>query len=287
MSKLRDQVILHASIDTYAKKLFITKKRREYEILKVVLSSLFVYLQFQIPTDYRYDAFFASILGNDSLDFNNDVRIISWNYDFQVEMAFSQFSMNKDLKENQTFLNVFPDGMALSDYSERFSIFKINGTTAFINKPFHLHSDDLVKNFDPIDKNELLRLCIWYYIAAIERDDIAKSTLSFAWESFDKGEFGNVIKTACQTVDGTTALVVIGYSFPYFNRRVDKLLLAHILKNPAAKIYIQDLNPKNIIEKLNSVLPRKTLPDLIIPIEAYNTTDPNQTKDQFFLPPEL
>ena len=52
----------HASVDTLAKKLYLTKKPKELFKLKLALSAFFVLEELKGKTDYRYDAFYASIL---------------------------------------------------------------------------------------------------------------------------------------------------------------------------------------------------------------------------------
>jgi hypothetical protein len=43
-------------------------------------------------------------------------------------------------------------------------------------------------------------------------------------------------------------LVIIGYSFPFFNREVDNALFMQMTS--LKKIYIQDVNPQNIYETM-------------------------------------
>lgn len=54
----------HASIDTYAKKLFLKRDNRTLKKLKIALSIFFVFEQARNKPDNRYDTFFASILNN-------------------------------------------------------------------------------------------------------------------------------------------------------------------------------------------------------------------------------
>lgn len=52
-------------------------------------------------------------------------------------------------------------------------------------------------------------------------------------------------------VSGTTILVVIGYSFPFFNREVDKQIFNELNNRVLKKIYFQDpvLNGKQLISQ--------------------------------------
>ena len=78
-------------------------------------------------------------------------------------------------------------------------------------------------------------------------------------------------------IQEATALVVIGYSFPYFNRKIDRLIFENTphLK----KIYIQDKYPERIQQYITPVIPEDKLAVIkIIPLDDV---------EQFYLPPEL
>ncbi|HZE85068.1 MAG TPA: hypothetical protein VE035_12220, partial [Puia sp.] len=51
VASLIEKCRIHASIDTYAKKLFITQSDREYESLKAILTCFFLYEQMANPVD--------------------------------------------------------------------------------------------------------------------------------------------------------------------------------------------------------------------------------------------
>ena len=70
-------------------------------------------------------------------------------------------------------------------------------------------------------------------------------------------------------------LVIIGYTFPFFNRDTDRKILQYI--KPNTKIYIQDLNPERIKQSLMAVLPDFPEEQIFL----------RKDVDQFFLPPEL
>ncbi len=79
---------LHASIDTFAKKLYFKHDRKNLSVLKAVLSCFFVGEQSVRPVDYCYDNFFASVLQSDgfrAVSLPDDIRFLTWNYDLQLE----------------------------------------------------------------------------------------------------------------------------------------------------------------------------------------------------------
>jgi hypothetical protein len=92
----------HASVDTYAKKLFIRndeKAQRELSKLKATLSCYLLLEQSLNPVDKRYDSFFASILTSKSPAiplFPEAINIVNWNYDTQLEKSFKEFCEDLD-----------------------------------------------------------------------------------------------------------------------------------------------------------------------------------------------
>ena len=265
----------HASIDTYAKKLFISNQKDTYIFLKSILTIFFTYTQLTKPPDKRYDSFFASILKNNSTEFNNDIRIVSWNYDFQFEMAYSQYSRKTDFHENQIALNLYPDGIRPSKYKDGFSIFKINGTTSI----YDIANRETVNLFKTlhVDDEVNLRKRLLYFFLSMSTNKGFKPLLSFGWENTNENH-EELNKVTYNSINGCENLVIIGYSFPFFNREIDRQIFASISNGNPMKIYVQDLKPQNIIDKLDSVLPSEKRNHTFIPISSV---------DQFFLPHEL
>jgi hypothetical protein len=65
--------------------------------LKAVLSSFIIVVQARRGVDKRYDSFFASVLyrdGRRELKIPPNIRILTWNYDTQLEKAFYGFAEN-------------------------------------------------------------------------------------------------------------------------------------------------------------------------------------------------
>ncbi len=277
----------HASVDTYAKRLRLTAPYdsnaiRKYRGLKAILSSFFITKQFKSPVDYRYDSFLASILGNSHTDFPEHVRIITWNYDYQLELAFSMYSGKNTVSENQSLLRVNEIGRTDVD-SNQFSIFKLNGTTNFIKKNNGIDEVKYVyDSFSPPNDRDLCLKFTTLYNNVINDADNVRSSLSFAWESGWGNDTQEFLEKTENAIKDTNTLVVIGYSFPFFNRNVDKRLIS-AMGTSLKKVYIQDRNAGNVATNFASVLPAHF---------SYGTIpDPEVIKktwvDQFFLPPEL
>jgi hypothetical protein len=260
----------HASIDTYAKKLFITNANDDYSSLKITLSCFLVFIQSVRPPDKRYDSFFASVLKAHHLDFLSEIEVLSWNYDYQFEKAYSQFSGKNSLSDNQTPLQIYHSDFNMQNLEGKFAIFKINGSTGFTN-PGEIQTNYLLDKFELLPEQELVKRLAWFYLVAMK--GVIVSRLSFAWE---KRQVPG-LKVACERIKQSKALVIIGYSFPFFNRDVDRQILKAICEESIPKIYVQDKTPAPVISRLMAACPEGVVPD-VVAIDSV---------DQFYLPAEL
>lgn len=244
--------------------------------LKTITSLFFTYLQSLNKLDNRYDSFFASILGESYFDLPKDITIISWNYDNQFEIAYSKYSNITSVLEIEENLNVFHKGVRL-DYEnskDKFSIFKINGSTGIYIKDT---SDKvtLIKNFDEFGKENFFRDKILIPYLKFMEDPInhKRHSLSFAWEKnhFNKEMFESLFSR----VSDATQLIIIGYSIPFFNRKIDKDIFKSMPN--LKKIIIQDLNPNLIKQRIELLLETERKIDWVLNTDLY----------QFALPYEL
>ncbi len=234
----------HSSPDTFAKKLYLRKEMKSYERLKLIFSLFFVYEQTLKPPDKRYDAFFASILHSLHV-FPPNIRILSWNYDYQFEYAYSGFSGDSTLERNQAILKVLSK-YSQNDLPKDFAIFKLNGSAMLSAKTIQILQDNLGFT-KKIDKSFISFLVAWYAVAT----DFAeyRSPLAFAWEGISSGQV--FLNRVANDIEDTEVLVVIGYSFPFFNREVDRLLIKGMKK--LNKVYFQDLFPEALKERFLAI----------------------------------
>lgn len=260
-----------ASIDTLAKTLSVTSRTEELLKLKILMSIYFNYLELRGARDKRYNSFFANIIGTTWKELPPSVRILSWNYDFQFEYAFSHFSGERG-SANSSYLNI-KDRFGLdSEMENKFTIFKINGSasfeldgknfldpTSFLNSYTDIHHD-LLKKFGTLQ-------CILPN-AIIHTVNPPRSRLCYAWENDRK-----YVPKIKESIRATNCLVVIGYSFPFFNRAVDKELIGDL---KLSKVYIQDLYPEAAYERFLALRP-----DLKDKIEVLKNCE------QFLIPNEL
>lgn len=87
------QATLHYSVDTLAKKLFLTNKQDELWRLKAAMSAFFMIEQAASRAAPRYDSFFAAILEEPGKPptIPDHIWLLTWNYDRQFERAYHQY----------------------------------------------------------------------------------------------------------------------------------------------------------------------------------------------------
>jgi hypothetical protein len=238
------------SVDTFARKLKMSGKIDEYEKLKNILSFYFIIEQKRNLPDVRYDNFWASILKS-KLEFPDNIKIISWNYDFQLELTYQGFLGTDSLQTARKTLNV----SSLESFSfgepDCFGIFKLNGSATFssesVKKPNYW-----VDNFNDIEIDEFIKSVIESYERLQNNSMISNISnhLSFAWEHQDKEPFYAHLKKA---IGDTEILVVIGYSFPFFNRDIDKLILKDFMGDRLRKVYFQAPDAEDLRERFLAI----------------------------------
>lgn len=246
---LREKTKNHSSIDTYAKKLSLIKDHKQLEKLKIIFSTYLCLEQTNCKAELRYDTFFASILNDNISNFPNDIRIVTWNYDFQFEKAYSEFTQKVNLEENQELLGVFTKHSIRVGEEEKFKIIKLNGTTEFIHKPSNKNRNFSETIFDELNKETFDKI-LYRYIQVKNYPYDYLLGLSFAWEQPSQNKNNIVNFTKNETAD-TEILIVIGYSFPYFNKDVDKEILNNMIN--LKMVYFQSPDAENLKERFMSL----------------------------------
>ena len=248
----------HFSVDTFAKKLFIRGDLQKLKKLKAVLSAYLVIEQSRYHVDQRYDAFFASILDYEDYDISlpKHLRILSWNYDTQLEKAFYGFCEDKDITT---------DGVTFNKH-----VYRINGhcgtaPSGYVSEAFSATLNTAI-------------IPAWEAGIKLYNEHIAKSSspepkINFAWEDLTHTKLK---KVGSELLSDITSIVVIGYSFPYFNREIDN----HILEqcSNVSRIYLQC--PEGTHASIEERINKNLLPHDIEIIRVTNT-------DLFFIPDDF
>ena len=270
---LQQESARHATVDTFAKKLWLTGQDHSYLQLKRILSAYLMLEQMLNKPDKRYDAFFASILGNDAKDLPSNVRILSWNYDYQLELAFSEYLRSSSISdiEEHLFLDHKNYGIHGARKSDSFRVIKLNGSALLYNsKTKNIVNPFMNQGYQNVSLCSSKPQIAVSKVSDIIKDEQNDCALSFAWEALDPKFLDCVIKS----IQDADTLVIIGYSFPFFNRSVDKILFDSM--KDLKRIYIQDIDPDTIEQSVSNLL-----------TERHITIEKKYKTQQFFLPPEL
>jgi len=254
---LADESLHHFSVDTFAKKLFFRGAHKDLQKLKAALSAYLVIEQSMKHVDQRYDAFFASVLKSDSvqrISLPEHLCILTWNYDTQLEKAYYGFC--EDISK------VFTD-VTFNDH-----IYRINGHCG-TSQPGHL-GDPFRAALHTINKPA------WEEGIKLYNESLSsESEISFAWED----RTNTLLKNKGLTrLTGISDIVIIGYSFPYFNREIDRLIFEQIDPD-LRRVYLQypDDVHTSIKERLKNLLPTYDQLEII-------TISSNKKTDLFFIP---
>lgn len=299
------------NVDSFAKYLFHVGKRKLLHKLKVALT--FYFVRKQVPHDLantkretRYLNFITSIISEKHL-FPEHVKVLSWNYDYLLQNAASRFweeSFNEGdgaSSRAPAFVEYYPRcgytfQLTHKDFiDESCAALQLNGIAGLYvdqstrgNAIFKSIFLDIKNIFgiNPVPTSELLRIFHERYIRN-------EHLITFAWE---KGsETHRFLSNTSGFIDtltkDATILVVIGYSFPFYNREVDNKIF-EVLKPTLRKIYFQDpyingeflrkrysLPAQDVVSKTSSYTGVKIASG--VEIEHINITD------QFYIPIEV
>jgi len=264
ISELNNEFNFHSTPDTIAKKYFHSDKEKLKRLKRsVILFFLFEQTMLIAPRedgiyeketiDKRYDAFIAAILKPipEKIEIISNIKVLTWNYDLQFELAYSKY---KELKitaiQNEIQSNPKISNTAGSEFTNNsFSIVHLNGIaySTAENRPDYMGeviSDDFQR----------INYIVDVYHGMLSANSVPKNggieLLSFAWEKFNPDYTimeNDLLNKAFEIANDTDCLVINGYSFPTFNRLIDKRILKEMKK--LNKVYIQ--SPQyNDLEKI-------------------------------------
>jgi hypothetical protein len=274
----------HSTVDTLARKYHLqgSNKANELVILKTLLSLYFLHLQHNEKRfDLRYDSFVSTILDRDrfgSLALPKNIKVISWNYDIQFEIALKKYE-EKKLGNIQEQFGIHPSKSyhKTTKDIDSFGMVKLNGTAGlFLNKKKKVQDiDDIYAN--EIETEELLNM---FYSICRNGDLLISPFYRYSWENdietYDAlPNMKNFLNDyAKKIMKKSNHIVVIGYSFPPFNRKIDLELFNCLPEN--ATVYVQDTNPvrkKNIEDIFNNFEEKNIIVKFI------------EDVSQFYIPP--
>lgn len=236
------------SIDTYIKKQKLARDDKSYYEALLFLD-LFLIFKHVFSYDYkdpngkirklstldnRYDSLYVSILKEEKekVFFPKNLNIITWNYDLMFELALN-FLPGK-LIQNSKLINQNNDNNGLK-------ICRLNGSINDSNDTIEM-IENCQSTTDIHQKRSFFQEYLKLRIQTFEENNFQNESLDkikFAWDSID-----SEVERAKAIIKKTSNLVVIGYSFPTYNRLIDKEILDSLDGQNIENIYIQDL-PSN------------------------------------------
>lgn len=261
LDELSEELSDYNTIDNYARVLFQNKTVEndlKLRKLKSLLCGLFMFEQLKKKEpiinpftdlrkqdvdsikrtiDPRYKSFFAKVLHNNKL--NDQISIISWNYDLQIEIGIEN-NLGLSYAELNPSFDIFPHPAAkvktndFDIFSDFFGktpkVIKLNGTAGiFLNED----------QFSNIYQSQNLTFDEEYDILLNVHKEVSRyhkynPFIKFAWEK--DAQTQKAINYAKAIIDKTNLLVIIGYSFPDFNRNIDKQIFEG---NNISEIFVQ------------------------------------------------
>lgn len=284
LNKVCDEQV---SFDTYAKQLFHLKKWEEVKRLKLAIEMTLTFIQLysdsdkSMKLDNRYTNFLAAILPHNKPDLllPENLKILSWNYDWQFELALNEYTKINSLYELQQMLNTFGKNR-YNSLEKGFALIKLNGTAGFTvdkSDEFYPLTTKFPARFEECF-GDILVNHLNQKIYVENRRSNQFTGIYFAWEPTNFSPFPearDIVEVATNSTKETQVLVIIGYSFPIFNRRVDSKILKSMTE--LKKVYIQDpYAAEQTKERFLGIRP-----DLINDIVL------NKDKNQFVFPDEM
>lgn len=239
----------YESIDVYARALRVKNDFPALERLKATLGTYFLIEQLnQGKLDKRYKAFLASLYSRGL--FPPHVKILTWNYDFQLQLAaelYRKEEVSKDSSSGVTckspgLLNYYPPIGNVFPYhadnppNEGLDLIHLNGIAGIYNLKGSFDNRSI---FQRNDRGSLDVLLDEFTKTFKERTELM--TFCFEEGGTESCHFtGRRLRFAMEMVQGVNVLVVIGYSFPGVNKSFDeKIMEALAQSNSLHTVYVQ------------------------------------------------
>ena len=256
------------TIDTYARKLYLQKDFALLNFLKMSVSIFFDLWENFYEEKFRHnsplkkgehqnqntyyekiDSRYISLLsvflenGSNGIELNNDISFVTWNYDLQLEGAYKMF-LEKDREISFDEVdNYFP---FMQDSNRNNKIYHLNG-----HRGFYKNKDSLIPLRDFENYDEYWN-SIEHLYKGVQRSNLSfNNQIKYAWEQDSNPAWFSKVSKIFQN---TETLIIIGYSFPLFNRKIDQKLFSCLDPNLVKEIIYQDPhgNENRIKELLNN-----------------------------------
>lgn len=186
--------------------------------------------------DNRYRGFINSETNGDL--FPPNINFVSWNYDIQMELAYSRMKHSTSLYFSQKELQVFPSPAVFDEIDTKKSrIIKLNGTAGIY------YSDNQRNKIEnSIDQSKVFANSYIDFMIDIFHNNYNRITggypfFTFSFEEDTRNKNNLAISYANEILKQTNTLVIIGYSFHPANRNIDRQVFENSIN--LKKVYIQ------------------------------------------------
>lgn len=208
--------------------------------------------------DYRYESL-LSVIADKYHKIDDRFGFVSWNYDNQLELAVARvfnllirFELNGQIDEER--VNRIIDELLCRRFV------KLNGSASLSNFDF-----EPVGKFQTGNRDLELKKILDFLMGK----EVFTNRIYFAWESNHDLDRNRALKLLTEA----KYVVIVGYSFPEYNREIDKLLINAAFTGINKHVIVQDTvdNVERIVNRIQSIRQN-------VRIEKY--TDLNQ----FYIP---
>ncbi|MEQ9063721.1 MAG: hypothetical protein RIE58_06070 [Vicingaceae bacterium] len=225
------------NIDTYAKYLYHSIPS-EFDNVKRAISIYFILKQYIFLQENKiafnksrypiinpkYKNFLISIIDKDHT-IPERIKMLNWNYDFQIEAA------DRTLFHDIGYVKSYPLCLASEIENIQPNLIHLNG----------ISGASFIQN--AINPIEFVTVSVQKLFETIESILNDSPLIKFAWEKEQYvnpiGSSIELINKVKQMITRTEILVVIGYSFPFFNREIDNEIIDTMTHSGLKKIYFQ------------------------------------------------
>jgi hypothetical protein len=264
--QLHNDFLSHQSFDTYFKKLFHVNDIPLINQGKRLLHLYFLWEHSQSSLkrtdgetkdnfckqalfDRRYDALIAGLLepiSGESMTVCK-VNFITWNYDINLLNAIKIFFYPKLIYSD--FLKKIQKNEFVWEIDGRIKIINVNGY--FYSSQFNDCQNLRDAAIDSVITDKIYQ----GYHASTDADADA-NLVRFAWEQ-KKDDRNSMAKNIKKVISGSENIVIIGYTFPLYNRLIDLNYMDESLQNNiierAKFITVQDPNSTNIANTIEEL----------------------------------
>ncbi len=237
----------YQSVDAYARERFLAGDTAALKRIKAVISACFIALQAQRPIDPRYRMFLAELLERPDSGFPQvpqAVKIITWNYDTQLEAAYFGFCGDNDQVLNHITGN-------------HDQIIRLNGYCgSAVNRG---HGTDFSAPWLLRGPAALPHAYKLYH----ELMDPKVTQIIDLWFAFEHDSEAAFIQQLTKKLSDVSTLVMIGYSMPRLNREIDAKLFKAMPNLRTIYYQVRPDYEEELKERLSIALHKTNGPEIV------------------------